>query len=154
MFCFEVSLQTCSLPMYCVLSFPGKKKRGSKCRYGLLQITQQSGDLAWGKKNTASVLLLWNEKHGERERLRRVLQQIQQKTKELCIRSCIYSSSHNAVTVTLPRSSCDIMGSATSSGTQREVFCETWERDHTLPSYHLHSGLILGKLMLSLLLGK
>lgn len=56
------------------------------------------------KKNTASVLLLRNEKCGEREKLRSVLQQIQQKTKDLlCIRSCIYSSPHNSVTLSPPQ---------------------------------------------------
>lgn len=56
------------------------------------------------KKNTASVLLLRNEKCGEKEKPRSVLQQIQQKTKDLlCIRSCIYSSPHNSVTLSPPQ---------------------------------------------------
>lgn len=45
-----------------------------------------------------------------------------------------------------PRSSCGGVGSATSCGTWREVFCDTQgeEGPHTC-SHHLHSGLVSGR---------
>lgn len=116
-------------------------------------------------QGTASVLLLANEKCGERERLRSVFQQIQQKTKDVLCSP--YAHALRPVTkwwdaVKAPGSSCCITGSATSPGPWREVFCETrgeeggTARLHSPPA--LHSGgehcqrLILGRRSPSLLL--
>lgn len=86
--------------MYFVLSFHGKKKEGVNT--DIADHPQKSGNLAWGEK-IQQVCCYWGMSMGERERLRSVLQQIQQKTKDsLCIRSCIYSWSHNAVTLAPP----------------------------------------------------
>lgn len=88
-----------------------------------------------------------NEKCGERERLRSIFQQIQQKTKDVLCSP--YAHALRPVTkwwdaVKAPSSSCCITGSAASSGPWREVFCETRGEEGGTACLHsppaLHSG--------------
>lgn len=127
--------------MYFVLSFHGKKEGVNT---DIADHPKQSGNLAWGEK-IQQVCCYWGMSMGERERLRSVLQQIQQKTKDsLCIRSCIYSWSHNAVTLAPPEELLWHRGlSYLVWNMERGILWDTGGKG-TTQSHHVHSALVLG----------
>lgn len=131
----------CSLEMCCVLSFPGKKKREQIQIQFIADYPKKSGNLAWGRKKYSKCAVIEEWKVWGKGEASKFSSKSSRKPKT---RSCVYSSSHQAVTLPPPRSSCGIVGSATWSGTWRGVFCETQGGKGTTQSHHLHSVLILG----------